>query len=557
MCFGRGGGCVGWVWGRPGQKRTVQLRPYSAERSQPIGAPPCVAVNRPCAPHSCFPPAQLRRARPHFSRFCSRAHRSTLAMGVGSGRSRAGRLVCALAFIVAVAFAQKPPQPPPPTPRPALRAPGGDVLSTQALQAGDPIWSPTANETDALFAEAARRAGLDGIPGFERVQCGGSQSSATLNGTAFGAVNLKSSFGAAGGSSVGKWPERTCPSSQPTCGQAPVPPSWPPSIKSTDCWLCGTGDVEPIYRQEGDATLQPGTRCLTTARARTAGGWSRSVNEMDAGGRPQVDGLGDERHAGVDWRCVGDAAHLFYWSQASGPLSETARARVGPWRGDTLLNDTAPNGSQLVGSFLDAADVSKFVFPLAYTLSLLSYGGFVGLARDAYEVSIEDGPGALFMLARSETEGGVGGRCFALGSQRSFCVILVPPTHSPPSSIPPPHTHTLTLGRPRAPRRLARHHQPWRPVCAASALRAWLHCSLHDCAWRSERVARWILGARGRHRPAVRCGLPDPWQTVGRHRGRDGRRPGGRRLRQRGRRRPRPRPDGGGGQLCGAGGGLV
>ena len=306
-------------------------------------------------------------------------------MGVGRRRSSVRARLGALACCIALALAQKTPPPPAPPP-PATAKAGADALSTQARQATDPIWSPTVNATDKALAEAAQRVGLDGVPGFERVQCGGSQSSSTLNGTAFGVVNLASVFGAANGSGVGIWPDRQCPSAAPTCGQAPVPPSWPPTLKSTDCWLCGGGDVEPIYRQEGDATLQPGTRCLTTARARAAGGWSRTVSVVDAGGRPQVDGLDDERHAGVDWRCVGDAAHLFYWSQSSGTLSETARERIGPWRGDTLLNDTAPNGEPLVGSFLDAADVSKFVFPLAYTLSLLSYGGFVGSARDAYDV---------------------------------------------------------------------------------------------------------------------------------------------------------------------------
>ena len=335
-------------------------------------------------------------------------------MGLGRGRSRGARF-CTLVWscnALSAAVAQHAA----PLPAPLSSTQRSDVMSAMfARRELDPIQAPTANATDAALAAAVGTAALSGVPGFERVQCGGSQSSSTLNGTAFGVVNLTTGFGAAGGSSVGPWPtDRQCPASAPTCGQAPVPPNWPPATKSTDCWLCGGGDVAAVYRQQGDATLQPGTRCLTTSRARAAGGWVRSVDAVDTGGTPPFDGLSDERHSGVDWRCVGDAAHWFYWGQASGPLSADARARVGEWRGDTLIKDRAPNGAPLVGSFLDAADVSKFVFPLAYTLSMLSYGGFVGAARDAYEVSC----GNVFSFASA-------GLCIIL-----FSLTLYPKLHT-------------------------------------------------------------------------------------------------------------------------------
>ena len=378
--FVRGACECGGVGKTPG---TVSRGNYRKRMKVPrcVGTPPSL-LSLSCRSHKLcgneFAPAQLKHR--------SRTDPSPGDMGLGRGRSRGARL-CALAWsCIALSAAVAQPATPPPAPlAPTQRS---EVMSSMFVRRElDPIAAPTDNATDAALAAAVGTASLGGIPGFLQVQCGGAQSSATLNGSAFGVANLTAVFGAAGGSSVGPWPtDRQCPASAPACGQAPVPPNWPPTIKSTDCWLCGGGDVAAAYRQQGDITLQRGTRCLTTSRARAATGWARSVDGVDTGGPPPFDGLLDERHSGVDWRCVGDAAHWFYWGQASGPLSDAARARVGEWHGDTLTKDRAPNGAPLVGSFLDAADASKFVFPLAYTLSMLSYGGFVGAARDAYKV---------------------------------------------------------------------------------------------------------------------------------------------------------------------------
>ena len=301
---------------------------------------------------------------------------------MASGRGHLGRahrrpagtwVAVGFAWLLAAAAAQPAA---PPSPASAMAE-----LDTIAAAGGRP------NATDAALAAAATAAGVDGVPGYVNVQCGGSFASATLNGTNFGAPPVRYGFGAGGGpSTVGVWPDRTCPADATTCGQVPVPPNWPPTLKETGCFLCGDGALPPALLDDGAAAARAPSRCLTTARAQAAGGWPRVGVNLDgvARGTGDGDGLGDERRSGADWRCIGDAAHLFYWMQSSGPLSEAARRRVGPWRGDTLLNDTAPNGAPLVGSFLDAADVSKFVLPLAYTVSMLSYGAFVGPARDSY-----------------------------------------------------------------------------------------------------------------------------------------------------------------------------
>lgn len=217
-------------------------------------------------------------------------------MGAGGRRGRGRRAAAWFALTVApILLVGAAPAPPPPTPLAAMtRVDAAKALA--ARSALDAVATPggAANASDAALVATARRIGLDGGDGFDRVQCGGSQASATLNGTAFG-VTLPSAFGAGGGTGVGPWPDRTCPAAAPTCGQAPVPANWPPAKKATDCWLCGGGDVADVYKQEGDATLDVPTRCLTTARARAAGGWPRAVSTVDANGTPHVDGLGDER----------------------------------------------------------------------------------------------------------------------------------------------------------------------------------------------------------------------------------------------------------------------
>lgn len=61
----------------------------------------------------------------------------------------------------------------------------------------------------------------------------------------------------------------------------------------------------------------------------------------------------------------------FYDVQRSGDLPADYRVY---WRGDSALEDGAEEGLNLGGGFYDAGDHVKFGFPLAYTLTVLSWG---------------------------------------------------------------------------------------------------------------------------------------------------------------------------------------
>lgn len=299
---------------------------------------------------------------------------------------------------------------------------------------------PAVNSTDVgLSREATAAAFSPGVEGYRSLMCGGSLNSATLNCTAFPpscgppAKPYPSDLfscpvvpGTELATAAGSGSNQTG-----ACLQLEAPPQDRNAGGPSGCFTC-TGSISARLATDGLAAGRRPLRCLTTATAVVVGGWPRerpggsrsssaSSSAAAAAGKKSdrtrhrrtdagsssisssptshshyagedldfteaEDSLDDERTSGVDWRCVGDAAHLFYHMQSSGALTPADRARVGAWRGDTLLNDTTPGGTPLVGGFFDAADVSKFVFPLAYSLSLLAYGAFVGPARGAYAV---------------------------------------------------------------------------------------------------------------------------------------------------------------------------
>ncbi|NJL87270.1 MAG: glycosyl hydrolase family 9 [Leptolyngbyaceae cyanobacterium SM1_1_3] len=70
---------------------------------------------------------------------------------------------------------------------------------------------------------------------------------------------------------------------------------------------------------------------------------------------------------------------LFYEAQRSGPLPDDNRIE---WRGDSALSDGADVGLDLSGGYYDAGDHVKFGLPMAYSMTMLSWG--VGEYRDAY-----------------------------------------------------------------------------------------------------------------------------------------------------------------------------
>ncbi|NMM50382.1 glycoside hydrolase family 9 protein [Marinigracilibium pacificum] len=73
---------------------------------------------------------------------------------------------------------------------------------------------------------------------------------------------------------------------------------------------------------------------------------------------------------------------LFYEAQQSGELPDWNRIN---WRDDSALEDGADFGVDLTGGWYDAGDHVKFNFPMAYSVTVLSWGGIE--FKDAYEKS--------------------------------------------------------------------------------------------------------------------------------------------------------------------------
>ncbi|XVF51413.1 hypothetical protein PTKIN_Ptkin04bG0183400 [Pterospermum kingtungense] len=74
--------------------------------------------------------------------------------------------------------------------------------------------------------------------------------------------------------------------------------------------------------------------------------------------------------AGYDYKDALGKAILFFQGQRSGKLPPTQRVK---WRGDSALTDGHPDKVNLVGGYYDAGDNVKFGWPMAFTVTLLSW----------------------------------------------------------------------------------------------------------------------------------------------------------------------------------------
>ena len=100
---------------------------------------------------------------------------------------------------------------------------------------------------------------------------------------------------------------------------------------------------------------------------------------------------------------------LFYEAQRAGELPDDNQIA---WRGDAVTNDGSDVGVDLSGGYFDAGDHVKFVFPMASSLTMLSWG--VLEYREAYEQSNQLDKaletikwGTDFLLSAHETSNGV------------------------------------------------------------------------------------------------------------------------------------------------------
>ncbi|XP_059662275.1 endoglucanase-like [Cornus florida] len=74
--------------------------------------------------------------------------------------------------------------------------------------------------------------------------------------------------------------------------------------------------------------------------------------------------------ADFDYKNALDKAILFFEGQRSGKLPAGQRVK---WRGDSALSDGKPDNVNLIGGYYDAGDNVKFGWPMAFTVSLLSW----------------------------------------------------------------------------------------------------------------------------------------------------------------------------------------
>ncbi|MCL7041418.1 hypothetical protein MKW94_018041, partial [Papaver nudicaule] len=72
----------------------------------------------------------------------------------------------------------------------------------------------------------------------------------------------------------------------------------------------------------------------------------------------------------VNYRDALGKAILFFEGQRSGKLPRDQRVK---WRGDSALSDGKSENVNLIGGYYDAGDNVKFVWPMAFSVSLLSW----------------------------------------------------------------------------------------------------------------------------------------------------------------------------------------
>ncbi|KAM1520449.1 hypothetical protein ACFX10_010838 [Malus domestica] len=75
----------------------------------------------------------------------------------------------------------------------------------------------------------------------------------------------------------------------------------------------------------------------------------------------------------VDYHAAVTKSLLYFEGQRSGKLPEDNKLQRVQWRGDSALQDGADAGIDLVGGYYDAGDNLKLGFPMAFTITMLSW----------------------------------------------------------------------------------------------------------------------------------------------------------------------------------------
>jgi hypothetical protein len=123
-----------------------------------------------------------------------------------------------------------------------------------------------------------------------------------------------------------------------------------------------TGDDVPESSEA--LTLRLSNATGATLRIAQAAGTIYDNDGGGAGGRPQT--------GAFNFAEVLQKSLWFYDAQRSGKLPEDFRIR---WRANSGLNDGGDVGRDLTGGFYDAGDHVKFGLPMAFSLTMLAWGG--------------------------------------------------------------------------------------------------------------------------------------------------------------------------------------
>ena len=128
--------------------------------------------------------------------------------------------------------------------------------------------------------------------------------------------------------------------------------------------------TEPPTTTEPSATTEPPTTTEPSATTK-----SPTTTEPPTTSRPS-----QSKRPKYNYDSVLHDSILFYEAQRSGKLPNSNRVR---WRKDSALNDRGRNGEDLSGGWYDAGDYVKFGFPMAFSVTMLSWG--LVEYRDAYK----------------------------------------------------------------------------------------------------------------------------------------------------------------------------
>ncbi|KAK8520968.1 hypothetical protein V6N13_077094 [Hibiscus sabdariffa] len=98
--------------------------------------------------------------------------------------------------------------------------------------------------------------------------------------------------------------------------------------------------------------------------------WCTLAMALASSGHDGLELASEDLDSSYDYKDALGKAILFFEGQRSGKLPAGQRVE---WRGDSALTDGKPDNVNLVGGYYDAGDNVKFVWPMAFTVTLLSW----------------------------------------------------------------------------------------------------------------------------------------------------------------------------------------